>query len=230
MSISIEQKRKIVEVVSVFETGNRMGDYSQVTVLKDWQRPDKVRYYQITYGRMQTTESNNLKKLLTMYVSNQGIYTAGIAAYLPRIGKFPSLYQDQNLITLLKEAGKNDPIMIKTQNDFFDEVYWVPALNWFTTNGFAKALSMMVIFDSFIHSGGILGFLRKRFSAVPPVKGGAEADWISQYVEVRHQWLATHADAILQKTVYRTNCFKQQMASNNWDLNGPINANKTTVI
>jgi chitosanase len=87
-----------------------------------------------------------------------------------------------------------------------------------------------MFYDSFIHSGSILDFLRKRFSEVPPAKGGNEKTWIQQYVDVRHDWLATHPRKVLQNTVYRTQCFKREIARDNWDLSQvPIDANDVDV-
>jgi hypothetical protein len=48
-------------------------------------------------------------------------------------------------------------------------------------------LSMLVVYDSFIHSGSVPMFLRKRFIERPPANGGDEKKWIGSYVEVRHQ-------------------------------------------
>jgi chitosanase len=229
MTITSEQKWRIIEAVSVFETGRPQGDYAKVTILNDWQQPDGQRHPQITYGRMQTTESGKLKKLLSMYVEYKGLYAAGMAPYLPRLGQFPSLHQDQALLGLLREAGQNDPVMHATQDAFFEQEYWQPAHRWFAANGFATALSMLVVFDSFIHSGSIPSFLRKRFPAVPPAKGGSEQEWMRQYVEARHEWLLNHRDAILRKTIYRTRCLLDQMAADNWNLDKPVNANGVVV-
>jgi len=97
-------------------------------------------------------------------------------------------------------------------------------------NGFSLPLSTLVIYDSFIHSGSILYFLRKRFPEMPPAKGGDEKTWIRQYVDVRQGWLANHQLTILHATIYRTQCFKGEMARDNWDLSQlPIDANGVDV-
>ena len=74
-------------------------------------------------------------------------------------------------------------------------------------------------------------FRRVSFTVVlPPAKGGNEKTWIQQYVDVRHDWLATHPRKVLQNTVYRTQCFKREIARNNWDLSQvPIDANGVNV-
>lgn len=68
------------------------------------------------------------------------------------------------------------------------------------------------------HSAGALRILCKRFAERPPNKGGEEKIWTDKYVEARHQWLATASNPDLHGTVYRTQCFKDQIAENNWDL------------
>lgn len=116
--------------------------------------------------------------------------------------------------------------MRTVQDTFFDERYFAPAIHWGDTNRFTLALSALTIYDSFIHSGTIFDFLRKRFSEAPPAKGGDEKTWITEYVDVRHEWLATHPRPVLRGTVYRTQCLKDQIARGNWDLSQlPIIAN-----
>ena len=108
--------------------------------------------------------------------------------------------------------------MAQTQDVFFDRAYFQPALTWANGHGFTQALSMLVIYDSFIHSGGILDFLRARFREQPPVDGGDEKVWISEYVQARNDWLATNSRQILRPTVYRTQCFAHEIARGNWNL------------
>lgn len=225
MPITREQKSKILKIVNVFETGTPEGKYDNISIYKDGPVINGEKIYQITYGRSQTTEFGNLKRLIENYISNGGIYADHFSAYISKIGKQPSLRKDQNFKDILKEAAIQDSVMRTTQDDFFDLYYYQPAFIWFDGHGFIEALSLLVIYDSFIHSGGILSFLRQRFPERPPVNGGNEKVWIEQYVNTRHNWLKTHTNEILQKTVYRTNCFKKQIQNDNWNLYQPVNAN-----
>ena len=96
--------------------------------------------------------------------------------------------------------------------------------------GWSLPLSMLVIYDSYIHSGSIPQKLRKLFGEYPPAKGGDEKKWIISYVDVRHQWLKYHTNPILQRTIYRTQCFKDQIDQDNWTLDKlPILANGMNV-
>ena len=88
-----------------------------------------------------------------------------------------------------------------------------------------STLSMLIIYDSWIHSGGILAFLRKRFNEVVPASRGDEKKWMTAYINARHSWLANHSDALLRKTVYRTKCLTEQVQNDNWGLEKQVNAN-----
>ena len=127
------------------------------------------------------------------------------------------MVNDANLLSLLKGSGL-DPVMQESQDEFFDEHYWKPAVKWFELNKFTLPLSMLVIYDSFIHSGSILTFLRNKFSASIPSKGGDEKEWITSYLNVRHEWLKNHSNPILRKTIYRTRDMLAAVEKGNWDL------------
>ncbi|MDU0457718.1 MAG: chitosanase [Geobacteraceae bacterium] len=221
MNLSAQQKRLCEQIVNVFESGSPLGNYSAISIYKDG--PHNQR--QVTYGRSQTTEFGNLAELLEMYVKAEGIYSEALRPYLDRIEVTP-LADDTLFLQLLRDAGRKDPLMRQTQDDFFDRRYFIPAVTWADNNGFSLPLSALVIYDSFIHSGSILNFLRKRFPEYPPAAGGDERTWITQYVDTRQEWLANHENRILRKTVYRTGCFKNEISRDNWDLARlPINAN-----
>jgi chitosanase len=221
MNLTEQQKRIIIQVVNVFETGTVTGKYGAVVVYPDG--PGKIR--QVTFGRSQTTEYGNLKELIQMYIDKGGARAAELRPYLPKFGVTP-LADDMEFRQLLQDAGKNDPIMKNVQDEFFDLRYFQPAMKWMDINGMVLPLSALVIYDSHVHSGSILPFLRQKFPATVPAKGGDERAWIQQYVNARHEWLANSSDTLLQKTVYRMKCFENEMARNNWDLSMlPVIAN-----
>jgi chitosanase len=220
--ITAENKIRIISVLSIFETGDRDGNYDDVTVLKDGTNDAGERFLQVTYGRHQTTEQSHLQELLNRYINNKGQFAGDLRPFIPKIGD-GALAQNDVFLNLLRKAGK-DPIMHDTQDEFFDEVYYTPAFEFFEMNGFKLPLSMLVIYDSYIHSGSIKDYLRKRFNEVPPRKGGLEKAWIKAYVRVRHEWLSTHSNEILQRTNYRTKAFLREIERNNWDLALPIEA------
>ncbi|MGI3449924.1 DUF2272 domain-containing protein [Citrobacter arsenatis] len=221
MILTPANKSLCERVLNAFETGSAEGGYSVIAIFHDG--PHGIR--QLTYGRSQTTEYGKLQDLVTRYVNANGVFSAELAPFAPLVGNKP-LVDNEQFKTLLRQAGRDDPIMKTVQDRFFDERYYVPALNWAQVFGFKDALSMLVIYDSFVHSGSILHFLRARFPEVPPASGGDERTWISQYVNVRQEWLANHSNTELHPTVYRTKCLRFEIDRGNWDLAlVPINAN-----
>jgi chitosanase len=160
-------------VVNVFETDTIKGKYGAISIYNDG--PHRIR--QITYGKSQTTEYGNLARLVDMYVKAGGTYSSDLAPYVKLIGNRP-LVDNNEFKALLRQAGERDPVMWATQDRFFDLAYFQPALKWAEANGFTLPLSMLVIYDSFIHGGGILSFLRSRFPEMTPTKGGDEKSWV----------------------------------------------------
>ena len=213
MYLTANQRNLIERLINTIETGRPDGDYGAISIYADG--PNDIK--QITYGRAQTTEYGNLRKVVQMYVAAGGTYSADLAPYAERIGSEP-LTNDALFKSLLRDAGRSDPVMRRIQDQFFEQVYFLPAMCWADDNGFTKALSALVIYDSYIHSGQILWFLRQRFSENPPGMGGSEEIWMSEYVRVRHDWLSNHHRPAVRKSIYRTQAFKEQIALDNWDL------------
>ena len=221
--ISAAMKSKILSIVNVFETGSVQGDYGAISIYKDGSGNTP----QITYGRSQTTEQGNLRTLIEMYVANGGNWAIAFVPYIGRIGK-DSLVQDYAFVDLLRKAG-GDPVMISTQDVFFDIKYYQPAYNWWSTEAFATPLALLVVYDSFIQSGSIKDNLRNRFPERPPKDGGKEQAWIAAYVAVRQHGLSTFSRPAVRASVYRTKCFKEQINDSNWDLSQGVLANGVVV-
>lgn len=231
MAITASQKQKILQVINVFETGSINGNYAGIALLQDGPAgADGKPIKQITYGRSQTTEFGNLKMLLQQYIAAGGQFASQLSPYLGKMGKQPSLCTDTKLLQLLKDAGKTDAVMKSTQDGFFDQLYYQPAYNWFIGMKFTLPLSLLVIYDSYIQSGSVPAKIREQFPASTPKNGGDEQTWVKQYVNARHHWLANSSKAVVRGTIYRTQCFKNAISKNNWDLLLPVNANGTAVV
>lgn len=225
MKLSSAQRLICDRVINVFETGTVNGKYGAISIYNDG--PGQIR--QITYGRSQTTEYGNLSKLVQMYVDAQGAYADILHPYLPKIGKI-ALVDDDSFKSALRKAGNEDPIMRTTQDRFFDKLYFQPALQWAIANGFTLPLSMLVIYDSFIHSGRVRKQLSDRFPEKTPVNGGKEKIWLKQYVETRNEWLRTHKNPEVRPSAYRTRDFLREIKTGNWKLEQqPFLANGTPV-
>lgn len=222
--ITHEIKQKIMRIVNVFETGSPEGEYDALVIYPDGRGGSR----QITYGRSQTTEQGNLRNLLERYIRLGGRFAGDFEPYMDRVGRV-SLVKDKRFIDLLKESGRQDPLMHQAQDETFEILYFQPALYFFNAEKFELPLSLLVIYDSYIHSGAIPAFLRSRFPERTPLRGGDEKSWVLAYTKARQQWLATHPRKILHPTVYRTKTFLTQADKGNWDLSAPVTTQGKTI-
>lgn len=218
----------IRRILSVAETGKPEWDPSAVYVYADDNRFKPSRK-QVTLSIGFTEGGSNLRKVLQRYVDKGGALAVSFAGYLPTIGSGPTLASDPQFISLLKSAGK-EPAMAQAQKECFEEFYLGPAFAWAKKYGFTQPLSFLVIADSYLHSGSMLGFLMDKFAEKKPVDGGDEQAWIKAYLNARKAWLANHSNSVLRGTVYRANCYIAETHRDNWDLaQAPVNMHGTGV-
>lgn len=210
---------KTLQIINCFENSQKERDYTSVYTWNDG--PNKQKQITISTG---FTQAGNAQRVVKEYIKNDGRYAEEFSKY---DWDDLSLSYNRSLISKLKKAGE-EKAMRDAQDKVYQERYIDPALKWFHENGFTKPLSFLVIFDSFLHSGSIMGFLRKRFSARPPASGGLEQEWIEQYIDTRHSWLWSKGGQ-LRTSSYRTKCLKEQIRKDNWDLEQPVNANGVIV-
>jgi len=210
------QEKAAQAIVNIFETGDVLGDYSQVTVISG----DSGH---LTFGRSQTTlGSGNLARLLKQYCANPGArFAARLAPYLPRFeARDFGLDGDRKLHNILR-ASADDRVMRDTQDAFFDAVYWRPALRAAAETGIRSPLGIAVVYDSFIH--GSWGPMRSRTNQKSgTVDALGEQDWIAAYVAHRKQWLETHQRSDLRPTVYRMDAFQRLIDQGWWGLALPL--------
>jgi chitosanase len=220
-----ELQKKIAQaIVNIFETGTVEGDYANVTSVKG-------DLGGLTYGRSQTTlMSGNLFTLIKMYCdANQAEFADDLRPYLDELkAKDISLNNNQTLHNLLRKAGR-ELIMEKTQDTFFDEVYWQPAVTSANKINVQTALGMAVVFDSIVHGS----WSRRRndtntkFGSLSEL---GEKKWIKHYVDVRREWLKnSNPSTLLPKTVYRMDALKDLINNNNWDLVLPFTVREQTI-
>lgn len=210
------EKKAAQAVINVFETGAVLGDYGKVTVL-----PGDTGH--LTYGRAQTTlASGNLFLLIKRYVDAAGAaFGRHLEPYLQRLGDMDvSLDFDVTLKGLLEAAG-DDPVMQDEQDRFFDDAYWAPAARAADALSLTDPLAVAVVYDSHIH--GSWRFIKNRTMEKHghPNEVGARV-WIRHYVTERRDWLASHRNRLLQKTVYRMDTFLTLMEAGNWSLDLPF--------
>jgi chitosanase len=215
----------ILRLLNVAETGHPDGKPHAVYIYPDGKNGRK----QVTLGVGFTEDGGNLEKVIKRYIAMKGAFANQLSVHLPQIGK-GTLATEKKFHQLLKQAGEQDPLMAEAQNEQFNKIYLEPAFSWHTKNGFTLPLSFLVISDSYLHSGGIREALRNKFKENPPAQGGDEKAWVKSYVEARYQWLSTHSNKLLRNTVYRTQCFRNEIARENWALERlPIHINGVAV-
>jgi chitosanase len=213
MTLTATQVRTIQAIVNLFETGHVLGDYGQVTVIAG----DTGH---LTFGRSQTTlGSGGLHRLLQRYCSNAGARLGRrLAAALPGAeARDTALDADLRLHNVLR-ASADDAVMRDTQDEFFDEAYFRPAMRTADRDGMTEPLGKAVVYDSFVH--GSWSRIRDRVAGTPESRG--ERTWVREYVGARRNWLATHTRADLRMTVYRIEALGRLMDLGLWGLELPL--------
>jgi chitosanase len=213
MIIDDKTVKRIKNVLCVAEQGTQTIPYDKVEVMADG--PDGVRQVTLSIGF--TQYGGNLGKVLDEYRDKKGILGKDLSAYIGAM-KTSGLVKDANFKSLLKRAGKEDPIMGEVQEEMFEKLYMGPAIKWGEDEGFKLPFSYLIICDSFLHSGSILGFLRQRFDEVTPKNGGDEKIWTTSYLNVRHKWLKEHSNDLLVTSSYRTKYYKELLDKDDWQL------------
>lgn len=218
--ISPDKELLMHGIINAFEQGKRDTRYDIIYIYHDG--PGKIRQITVSFG---ITEYGNLKKLIVNYINAKGALADKLKPYVDKIGQEP-LVDDDTFKSLIIQAARDEQLMRDQMEQIYDEIYFNPAFNWFTKNGFTTNLSMMVCLDTYIHSGSFLNFLLKKMSnVVPAKKGGDEKAWVKEYVKVRRNWLANASNPILHGTVYRMSFFNEQIKNGNWALDVPFVAN-----
>jgi hypothetical protein len=220
------QKHVIDCVLSIFETGRipTPASYGTCTILKDGAG--------ISYGKHQCTDrAGSLDLVVKRYIAKGGTHSQSLKDFLPYLAANKSCAEvpgtkysaeTQTLINLLKTAGL-DPVMQLAQDEIFDEVYFTPALNHAASAGVGKALSLLVIYDTCIHSGpGGVTLIRNLFPEKSPAGGGNEEAWVRAYLNARRVWLAKNSNPLVQKTVYRIDALLALVNAGNWELRTPM--------
>ena len=213
------QKLTASAIVNVFETGRVRGDYGAIAVLKG----DSGH---LSYGRSQAAlGAGTLFDLLALYCQQPGgQFTAEVKAILPRVQKRDvSLDQDTAVHDLLKRAGRQDPVMRFTQDQFFNARYLGPACSAAEAFGVTLALGQAVIYDSHIQGGW-----KRLKDRIGPVKQGNEKQWTADYLKIRRDWLLS-LDPPVPNTVYRVDSFKSLADGDKWELPLPISVHGVTI-
>ena len=125
----------------------------------------------------------------------------------------------------MKEAGQ-DPAMQREQDDYLDQNYFQPALTHAKLVGLERPLSQSIVYDTHIQGGW--NFCSQAVNqAVGKISEGTSEDkWISQYLEVRTEFLKKHTNP---PTLYRPEAYAKIVASDNWALGLPLTFRGVTI-
>lgn len=212
-TLTATQAATIRAIVNLFETGSVLGDYGQVTLLAG----DTGH---LTFGRSQTTlGSGNLHALLQRYCDNPGArFGPLLARVLPQTAaKDTALDHDLKLHNVMR-ASADDHVMRDLQDEFFDEVYFDPAMKAGERMGIVSPLGLAVVYDSFVH--GSWQRIRDRVAGTPESRG--ERPWVEDYITARREWLVTSSRADLRATVYRMDALRRLVELDAWGLQLPL--------
>jgi chitosanase len=210
------QMRTAKAIVNIFETGEVLGDYGQVTLI-----PGDSGH--LTYGRSQTTlASGLLHDLLQRYMGQAGARFGGrLQPFLPRVAQRDfKLDLDAGFHNLLRAAA-DDPVMRQVQDAFFDSAFWRPALHDAQALGFVLPLSLAAVYDGRVH-GSWQTLRDETIASDGTVQALGERGWVAAYVARRRTWLATNQRADLRPTVYRMDAFQRLIDQDRWDLALPL--------
>ncbi len=214
--LTATQKKTAEAIVNIFETGEVLGNYGQVTLIAG----DTGH---LTFGRSQTTlGSGNLNELMQRYCANSGArFGTRLASYLPRFAACDlKLDKELSLHNLLR-ASADDNVMRDTQDTFFDETYWQPAAQTAERLKIISPLGVAVVYDSFVH--GSWKLMRNRTTQqVGDISSVDEQRWIAAYIAIRRAWLAENTRADLRATVYRMDTFQRLIDQGYWGLELPL--------
>ena len=214
--LTTTQKKTAEAILNIFETSEVRGDYGKVTLI-----PGDTGH--LTFGRSQTTlGSGNLSILLQRYCAAPGArFASRLANWLPQLAaRDLQLDNDLKLHNLLR-ASADDPVMRDTQDAFFDEFYWQPAVRRAANEGVFSPLGVALVYDGFVH--GAWKAMRDRTNQTAgSLASMGEKKWLAAYVAVRHDWLAQNARTDLRPTAYRMDAFGRLIEQGYWNLDLPL--------
>lgn len=210
------QRAAAQAIVNIFETGSIRGSYGEVALIQG----DAG---QLSYGRSQATlASGNLYLLVRNYVERRNAaFGTELEPYLPRLQACdPGLNHDLAFRSLLQAAG-DDPVMHDAQDQFFERVFWEPAVKSAEALGVTTALGLAIVYDSMIHGSWarLRDVTRGAYGELALI---GETAWLGHYVKVRREWFESHPNPLLRRCTYRMQAFEELIRAGNWKLGLPI--------
>ena len=215
-------------VIDIFETGRLVGSDKYGTIANI---PSDTGG--LSFGRHQASiNSGNLFLLLKDYVSlPEAKYASELEPYVAKcdpsqygshaafLAETHQLGLNSYFISTLRKTG-SDMVMQKCQDDFFERLFWKPAVRATENKGGSLPLSYIITYDSFIQGAWrTVANLNERKGSVSAI---GEKAWFTNYVITRRNWLAGNSNTVLHSTVYRMDALRKVIDSNNWNATLPM--------
>jgi chitosanase len=224
-----EQKLRAEQITSVFENDTIELQYAYIENINDG------RGY--TAGRAGfTTATGDLIAVVERYTAT--VPGNELAAYLPRLGELAD--QESDAVDGLEglpeawERAADDPTFRTVQDEIVDQLYYFPAVERWRDVGLTTALGLAAFYDAIIQHGegddpdGLPAMIDRTTERAggSPATGVEEAAWLSIFLQVRRETLEFAFDPETRdawaESADRPIVFEEQLASGNFDLNGPI--------
>ena len=224
-----DQKRRAMQITSVFENGDAEFHYDYVENLDDG------RGY--TAGRVGfTTGTGDAYQVVNRYT--QQVPNNPLAKYLPRLKALNNSESDsvsglEGYPQAWIQAAK-DPLFRQAQDAEVDEVYYRPAMQHADTLGLRTALGREIIYDTIIQHGDgdtqdSLGAIITRTNTAAdgtPSSGVNETTWLQKFLDTRHADLAHAYDPSTREawaqSVDRVDALHALLQGGNLNLKGPV--------
>lgn len=178
----------------------------------------------LSYGKHQAAlVSGSLHRLISRYCEAEGAaHASALRPYLAQMqAEDRALDRNDTLVGILREAAA-DPVMQRTQDEYFNQNYMAPALQEAAACGFVTPLGHAVVYDSKIH-GSWDAIKGRTIQVAGEPSAENEKQWVAAYLAQRRAWLAGHSNALLPRTVYRIDCLLDLVRQEAWDLALPLN-------
>lgn len=195
-------RRAAIAIVYTFETGAPGGMRGAIA-----DHPDDAGG--VSFGPWQATDASGaLDEILSRYVDAGGEKARQVATYLDDLEDSSLPLRGNRAFRSLLRSIAAEEVTHRIQDEVFAELYVEPADRYARkVLGLKTGLGRAIVLDSFVHSGRVPRFLRRRFPELPPALGGAELPWLRAYVETRETWL-TSKGGLLAATTYRMRTFR----------------------
>ena len=224
-----DQKRRAMQITSVFENGDPQFHYDYVENINDG------RGY--TSGRVGfTTGTGDAYQVVQRYTDQ--VPNNQLAKYLPRLKELNNSEDDsvaglEGYAQAWAQAAK-DPLFRQAQDNEVDEVYYRPAMKQANTLGLHTAIGRAIIYDTIIQHGegntpDSLGALITRTNTAAhgtPATGVNELTWLQEFLDTRRADLAHAYNFDTREawalSVDRVDALLALLNGGNLDLKGPV--------